>query len=741
LPDLNIDSNIHRKKDGGLRMAKDLTIKGLVLGITTGLLVTLCDGFFMLTPNTYVPLSYPLLLITFNTLFWMTVGGLSGFILWIFVRKRGNLQEKENFYWFLFFLLPFAMIYGLLGRLYIPPSIWTVNFGKPVFDHHLSFLWILVILAFFAFNLRKMENRKGFLPLFFTFEIATFIMFFQFCSNLSYIKIPGFYYSHQNFFQNIKLELDQFLIVVYILGVLSIAGLYCITRLTMRTFFTKGKPVRSDYFTIVVLFFIVSVSLAAIFSWSQRGYIRKEFPSLVAKQNKETIKVPYVILIVLDTVRADRLSIYSDLETSKNLTVFSRDALVFENCVATSPWTIPSHASLFTGFYPTEHGSHGILDPKKKGMFGLPLTSPLTEEFMTLAEIFRDNCYITGAVVSNSIILNPYLKLDQGFQISDGARNIGEVYNKYPFHPILHLFCYLTNVYPKYTLFYKAADDITSQSIHLLKNLLPSPIFLFINYLDAHGPYNPPRPFSGYFLDTPFPHLQKLKQYLLRLMNRVDEKSRDAYQLSQYDGELAYIDDELGRFFSQLKNMGIYDSSFIIITSDHGELFGEHGLYWHRNRMYEGVVKIPLLIKFPHSKIVGHEKRMITLADLYPTILSICELPIPTVTSGKAFGDASSIIVSELYEYETGEHRVLYNGKYKYMRYGYKRGPELYDLEEDPLEKENLAEKLPEVTLAMEGKLKHWEKVHGPNYSLSAEKKEVVPKELVEGLKALGYIQ
>lgn len=720
-------------------MVKDLTLKGLVLGTISGLLVTLFDGFYMLIPNIYVPLSYPLLLIIFNTLFWMTVGGLSGFTLGLFVHKRGDFQAKDNFYWVIFFLFPFVMIYGLLGRVYIPPSVWFVNFGKPVFDHHLSFLWSSVILACLILYLRKIGNRIGGHSLFFALEIVTFIMLFQFCSNLSYIKIPRFYSSHQNLFQNIRLELGQFLIAVYVLGVLSIAGLYCIARFKIRPF-TKGEPGRRNYFTIIILFFIVSGWLTGLFAWSNKRHIKEEFPAIAARQNKEEVKVSHVILIVLDTVRANRLSIYGNPGASKNLEVFSRDALVFENCFAPSPWTTPSHASLFTGLYPTEHGSHGILDSKKKDTFGLPMTYPLSEECVTLAEIFRDNGYRTCAVVSNSVLLSPYLKLDQGFQISDNSISIGRVYNQYSFRPILHLFCYLTNVYPKYTLFYKTADEITSQSTHLLEKL-PSPIFLFINYLDAHGPYSPPRPFSGYFLNTPFPHFQRLKQYFLRLVNSVNEKTRDAYQLSQYDGEIAYLDNELGRFFSQLKRMGIYDSSLIIITSDHGELFGEHGLYWHRTHMYEEVVRIPLLIKFPFSKRIGREKRMITLADLYPTILSICELPIPTTISGKAFGDTFSPIVAELYEFETGEHRVLYEGKYKYMRYDHKKGPELYDLQKDPLEKEDLAEKLPEVSLAMEEKLKHWKKAHGPKHSPPTEKERIISKELVEELKALGYIQ
>jgi len=391
--------------------------------------------------------------------------------------------------------------------------------------------------------------------------------------------------------------------------------------------------------------------------------------------------------------------------------------------------------------YPTEHGSHGDLDTKNKRNFSSPPPLPLSAEFVTLAEIFRDNGYKTGAIVSN-YSLHPMLEIDQGFQYYYSRRDIGIIYGYYPFQPIIHLFCDLTNIFPKYIQSYMTADDINKEAFGLLNKLVPSPFFLFINYLDPHKKYRPPRPFDGYFLDTPFPQLYRLKmQYLLHFIKNGNKESWDAYQRSLYDGEIAFLDDQLGRFFLRLKQMGIYDSSLIIITSDHGELLGEHGIYRHRSPLYEGVVRIPLIIKFPFSRRVGREKRMITLTDLYPTILSICGLPIPNNISGKTFGNASSPVVSELYYYGIGQHRILYAGKYKYMRYEHKRGPELYDLNKDPLEKENLAEKLPEVTLAMEEKLQDWEEAHRPKYTPSGKGEEILSKEVVEGLKALGYIQ
>jgi arylsulfatase A-like enzyme/uncharacterized membrane protein (DUF485 family) len=553
-------------------------------------------------------------------------------------------------------------------------------------------------------------------------------MLFQFCSNLKK-------------YQFIKCENNYLLIAIYLAGILLRGGFYLLSFYSLHFLATPTKAKRS-YAKIGVLLTIVVICLTSIYAWSRKNYYDKKLP--VSGNEKKVIhkNVPQVILIVLDTVRADRLSLYSNRGETKNLEIFSQGALVFENCVASSPHTIPSHASIFTGLYPTEHKSHGNLNSNDRNIFGFPTTNPLSEKFLTLAEIFRNNEYKTAAVVSNSVVLNPELGLDQGFQITNALMSLGHLNNVYPFRPILHLFSYVTNLYPKYTLFYRTADDINRESINVLKRFHSNPSFLFINYLDAHDPFRPPRPFHGYFVGKIFPQFYKLKQYIdYFTLERLDKKVWSSYQLSQYDGEIAYLDDQLGKLFSQLKEMGIYDSSLIIITSDHGELFGTHGFYSHRVPMYEGEIRIPLIIKFPFSKRVGSEKKMVSLCDLYPTILSICGLPIPDDISGKAFGDHSSPVVAEFYNFGIGKHQIIYYGKYKYMRYEYQKEPELYDLEKDPKEQDNLAKKIPIVMAMMEEKLKDWGNTHKPKYLSSEDKRVSTSKLMEEQLKALGYIQ
>jgi arylsulfatase A-like enzyme len=302
-------------------------------------------------------------------------------------------------------------------------------------------------------------------------------------------------------------------------------------------------------------------------------------------------------------------------------------------------------------------------------------------------------------------------------------------------------------VYLKSILGYRPADEINKEAITIVSKKHTVPFFLFLNYMDTHVPYRPPPPYDNISLNKTFPQLYRLTQYFLRRNEKHDKSTWDAYLKSQYDGETAFLDHELGNFFAFLKDIGIYDSSLIIVTSDHGELLGEHGLYGHHAELYEGVAKVPLIIKFPYSKKTGRVKNIINLTDVFPTILSICDISIPQTISGQAYGGKSSP-VSELYSYYIGEHKAIYVGKYKYMDYSYIEGqvnkeikrPELYDLEKDPDEQENLAEKLPELVSAMRSELQNWKNRRTQIKTVPVDKSPV-SEEIKEDLRALGYVQ
>jgi len=310
----------------------------------------------------------------------------------------------------------------------------------------------------------------------------------------------------------------------------------------------------------------------------------------------------------------------------------------------------------------------------------------------------------------------------------------------YAFRPTMNFFSALTNFRKKNISPYRVAEDLNKSIFYSLDNLAPSPFFLFINYMDAHEPYNSPRPFDGYFLDTAFPQLYVLNKMISSRFRKPLPNFWKSYKKTQYDGKIAYLDYHLGKLFSQLKKKKIYNSSLIVITSDHGEMLGErHGRFGHKNHMYEESVRIPLIIKYPFNQKSGRLKNRIALSDIFSTILSICDLPIPEGVSSKPFGDSAAPVVSELYT--DGIHRVLYFGKYKFMYYEKNRKYELYDIESDPSEQVNLAETLPEVTDALYKKLTDWLSQHPPQYESLVKPSQFYDADTVEKLKALGYVE
>ena len=703
--------------------------KGLIIGIITGLFATGFDSQFIAGLKSYAPSSYPVVLIVFNIVFWSIVGSISGLLCSLFL-KEGQRDRKEKFYWVLFYLTPFSIIYGVLGRIPVPHATIVEQNLNAVYDHHMSFIWVALIVCFLLYCFAKNESKEPFHPLLFSLEIIIVMTIFQFCS------IPEYYITNYITITNrFNLKPEQYLIHFYVAGVLGIYGFYFISFFKLRPV-VKKFLLKYDYALVGILFFIVCGFLYRSFLFSQKNIQRVKLSVSPAPAEQQEKTVSQIILIVVDALRADHLSIYNNKEfRSKNLEMISGDSVVFEQCVAPSSWTLPSHASLFTGLYVSGH--------KCEYLVGWPM---LSKNYKTLAEILREHGYQTAAVVSNFGWLNPKFNINRGFQTYNCISNIG-IQQYLAFRPVLVAFSYFTNRYSKSIIGYRSADDINKEAISIVNKIHKVPFFLFLNYMDTHSPYCPPSPYDNMFLNKTFTQFYRLKQYFLRRYEKHDKSTWDSYLQSQYDGEIAYLDYELGNLFAYLKRIGIYDSSLIIVTSDHGDLLGEHGLYEHHGDLYEGVAKVPLIIKFPFSKKVGRVKKLINLTDVFPTLLSICDIPIPNNISGEAYGGNFSP-VSELYSYYIGEHKAIYVGKYKYMEYSYIQGqvnkeiksPELYDLEKDPDEKENLAEKLPEIVSAMHAKLQNWKNSRKQNGTVLVDKSPL-SEDIKKDLRALGYVQ
>jgi len=336
-------------------MVKKHIKEGLQLGVLTGLTITLFDLLYVVKPSTFVPYGYISLIMIFNILFWGFIGGTSGLTIANLNRKKNIAHKKNSVYWVIVFILPFALIYGYLGQLQIPLPFKRSYLG-PVYDHHLSFIWVLLIVGFQILYFKRYPKRKH-INLLFILEIFFCIIIFHFCTNIKH------YECLYNIASSLSLRAENFYLLLYIATIITILVTYLFlhyARLRINYSPNLTRKIVSIYTTTI----IVCIAFL-LFVMNEQPPDRPFFE--VSEQNKKTGLTSPVILIVMDNVRADRLSIYGGHpKTTPKLMDLSHDAVVFENCIAASSWTTPSHASLFTGLYPREHGVHRIYKADSK---------------------------------------------------------------------------------------------------------------------------------------------------------------------------------------------------------------------------------------------------------------------------------------------------------------------------------------------------------------------------------------
>ncbi|MCX7715310.1 MAG: sulfatase [Clostridia bacterium] len=696
----------------------------ILLGIATGIICTFVDGLYIIGKNSYLPYSYPIIIFSFNIFLWTSVGCLAAF--GCFLMSRVIRRKNTSLHPVFCFFIPFVLGYGLLGSMPLPnPTISNERLTSCI-DTYLSFLGVAAIIVFLCISIKKQSN-EALSPLTLIVEIIICIILFHFCA---YARQIGEAIQHR-----IPLLPNQFSFLLYLIGMVVIVGGYMGIYFRLRATINK-KITRYSYSYILMGILFVLTCTCLVIGYLNNVKLNLSALSTLNHNNASAKKLPPIILIVLDALRADRLSLYSRSGVRvPNLEQFANDSLVFTHCIAPSSWTLPAHASLFTGLYVSEHKCEFILFP-------LPI---LANNRTTMAELLQMQGYRTAAVVANFGWLDPKFNIHQGFEMYDCTRTIG-ILGSLSFHPLLCFFSYLSNRYLESIVSYKQAEYITAHAIDIVRILHKNPFFLFLNYMETHTPYLPPRPFDNIYAQKKFPQLHRLHHYILKITGLEQKDVWDAFLKTQYDGEIAYLDSQLGVLFSFLKQIGIYDSALIIVTSDHGELLGEHGEYEHHGHLYEPVVKIPLIIKFPHNIKIGRNDNWINLVDLLPTVLSICNLPVPQDISGRAFGGDDSR-VAELYSFELGVHKVIYDGNYKYMTYQTndqaKQYPyKLFDLAFDPNENENLLKEKPDIAATMQKQLKKWEsaRLQLPN-DPEAPAQKSLPQNIKENLRTLGYIQ
>jgi arylsulfatase A-like enzyme len=344
---------------------------------------------------------------------------------------------------------------------------------------------------------------------------------------------------------------------------------------------------------------------------------------------------PPVILVSLDTTRADHLSLYGYRRpTSPRLADFAKGATLYTDAMAASDMTLASHASIFTGVYPSWHGAHPYsVDP--------PVVRPLDEKLPTLAGILGSKGYFTAGIAANSVFLVPKWGLNRGFQIFDVQSAIEILGFDRRFnmrHGIRRLLdcCMDTS---GFDAVFRHSDEVNQYTISILEEpaIRSRSLFLFVNYMDAHAPYVSTPPYNTMFLGADktldYPRQKVLERDFLQNGHRLSESQRARLE-AQYDGGLASQDASFGQLIDLLKSRGIYDRALIIVTADHGEAFGERGMMEHGVGVSEDQVHVPLVIKYPNQVTAAVVKQPVSHVDLLPTILDVVGYPAPTYAQG-----------------------------------------------------------------------------------------------------------
>lgn len=412
---------------------------------------------------------------------------------------------------------------------------------------------------------------------------------------------------------------------------------------------------------------------------------------------------PNVIILLIDCLGAEHLSSYGyDRHTTPNIDEFSKDAVKFTQAISQSTFTKISVASLFTSLYPYQHGVYRGAGDRISGR-GDITTDGLGDDVTTLAEVLLQNDFLTKAWIQQGQLAS-YLGFAQGF-VDYGEKQGG-----------------IASINKE---FIKWAGRVGKKR----------KFFAYLHYLDLHSPYRPKPPYDTLYMDGIAQDGQK-------------PKANDVMR-ARYDGLITYIDGEIKLLLDNLKEEGLYDDSLIILTADHGDSFRK-GSVGHAKAPHEEVIKVPLIIKFPKSahagKVVENQVRLI---DVMPTILDFLEIKTEAALEGFSLMNymvnkdenndtaPSKYAVSEIYNQVAGIDAIsIRTGKFKYIHFA-DQEDELYDLEIDPEETDNIIKQKPEIA-------EEFSEMLSP---LLAEKnrrrtqKVKLDAKAVKELKALGYIQ
>ena len=403
---------------------------------------------------------------------------------------------------------------------------------------------------------------------------------------------------------------------------------------------------------------------------------------------------PNLILIIADTLRADAVDWGNPGESA--LAALAQDGVRFESAYAQSTWTRPSVATILTSLYPSRHGAVHKMDP-------------LPGHVTTLAEAARSAGYWTAGFVSN-INVAPIFNFQQGFDeytylepdFYFGATDSCTRLAIYKGLRVAREKLFRERIY--FNHYYQDAEIVDTAVSKWLDQEPPAPFFLLIHYMDPHDP----------FFEIPYNG-----RGVARVSNQNPAAENSAEYRRLYDQGVRYMDAFLQRLFDRLKQRGLYDNTVIVFTADHGEEFQEHGGWWHGTTLYEEQMKVPLLIKRTGGEGAGKvDSRLVRTLDIAPTMMAAAGLPVDREFMGRDLFDGE-VWENKIFAEEDLEGNFLTvlridNWKLIQANPDNPRGLapiELYDLDRDPFETQNLAEqesaKVREMVELLEQEIDH----------------------------------
>jgi arylsulfatase A-like enzyme len=402
-----------------------------------------------------------------------------------------------------------------------------------------------------------------------------------------------------------------------------------------------------------------------------------------------------IILITVDSLRADHLPCYGyGRNTAPNICSLAKEGVLFKNAYSQGTQTYTSLSSLIFSKFPPSHGVYNFNDA-------------LPKDQSTFIEVLKENNYSISIMSSHTNLLH-------------------QIYYKFPFK------IYYSSDYVYFV------DDLAT-NIKLQK-----PFFIWTHLMDIHFPYNQTQRSRTYYANSPLNNtdiidiIQKSED-LGTFPNVSISEEEISYLKDMYDESLIEADSYIGNIVEILKKTGIYDNTLIIISADHGEGFGEHGIFFHGGKPYNVLDHVPLIIKFPKNMYAGKTvEQVVRHVDIAPKIFDLLGLRSDMKMQGVSLipaiegSDLNQIIYSE------GENSIAYGNKsYKYIYNLLFGKDELYDLEKDPGEKHNLIDENPELSKEFRTKLLSFVN------SLEKVKTEkiVLSEELIRELRSLGYVQ